>query len=194
MYKTICHTTQEPRYFLQKNGMVISNQSNAQIDTQRNYVNGQALILEYNRRIKWSNLLLILDTSTQSNSIWTSSTNYRGIVKHNPRIWICLLHQSEHGISLSLPVNKENKMLFMIVLAESMCKCTVLAIYPCPSSEIFQSCMVFILIQDCNWWPKPYLDNIFSGKGKDFDKHLDVWNKIFTIMEIHRMQVNLAKS
>ena len=97
--------------------------------------------------------------------------------------------------SLSLPVNKENKMLFMIVMTESMCKCTVLAMYPCPSSGIFQSCMVFILIQmDCNWWPKSYLDNIFSGKGKDFDKHLDVWNKIFTIMEIHRMQVNLAKS
>lgn len=91
----------------------------------------------------------------------------------HPRIWVCCMHWLEHGLSsLKLP---------MTVTTESMCKCLVLAMGPCPFTNIFQSWMVFIFEQmESHWWPKPYIHDIFCGKGETFDKYLEVLDEIFT--------------
>lgn len=53
---------------------------------------------------------------------------------------------------------------------------------PCPYTNIFQSCMVFIFQEmECHWW-------------KDFDEQLVVLDKKIMIMENHGMEVNLTKS
>ena len=42
--------------------------------------------------------------------------------------------------------------------------------------------------------PKPYLDDVFNGKGRDFDDHLSILAEIFTLLMEAGMQVNLTKS
>ena len=42
--------------------------------------------------------------------------------------------------------------------------------------------------------PNPYIDDIFHGKGKTFDEHLNIRDEILDRLEESGMQVNLDKS
>jgi hypothetical protein len=42
--------------------------------------------------------------------------------------------------------------------------------------------------------PNPYIDEIFHGKGQDYDSHLHIVGEIFTQLLEAGMQVNLSKS
>jgi hypothetical protein len=42
--------------------------------------------------------------------------------------------------------------------------------------------------------PNPYIDDIFHGKGSNFDNHLDILDEIFQHLKDAGMQVNLTKS
>lgn len=55
----------------------------------------------------------------------------------------------------SLPVCEKTKKLLTIVSTKCMNECFVLSISPCPSTDIFQSCMMFIFEQmECHWQQK----------------------------------------
>lgn len=76
------------------------------------------------------------------------------------------------------------KKLLTVVMTEGMYECLVLAIGPCPFTDL----------QTYGMPSTPFLDDIVSEKVKDFEEHLDILNKIFSILENHGIQVNLAKS
>jgi hypothetical protein len=63
-----------------------------------------------------------------------------------------------------------------------------------PATDIFQSRMVGIFVPMKANKPKPYIDDIFHGKGHDFDSHLNILNEIFQRLRDAGMQVNLNKS
>jgi hypothetical protein len=42
--------------------------------------------------------------------------------------------------------------------------------------------------------PNPYINDIFHGKGQDYDSHLNILGDIFTWLLEAGMQVNLSKS
>jgi hypothetical protein len=63
-----------------------------------------------------------------------------------------------------------------------------------PATDIFQSRMVEIFISMMVNKPNPYIDNIFQGKGKDFNDHLIIRDNIFQQLKEAGMQVNLTKS
>jgi hypothetical protein len=48
-----------------------------------------------------------------------------------------------------------------------------------PATDIFQSMMVGIFMSMEANKPNPYIDDIFHGKGSNFDSHLDILNEIF---------------
>ena len=41
--------------------------------------------------------------------------------------------------------------------------------------------------------PNPYIDDIFHGKGNNFDSHLTILDEIFQWLKDAGMQVNLTK-
>ena len=63
-----------------------------------------------------------------------------------------------------------------------------------PVTDIFQSRMVRVFQQMKEHKLNPYIDDIFHGKGKDFDSHLAILDEIFQLLKEHGMQVNLDKS
>ncbi len=61
------------------------------------------------------------------------------------------------------------------------------------ASDIFQSCMVGVFQLMTVGKPKPYIDDIFHGKGNTFKEHLIILDKIFQCLLDAGMQVNLDK-
>ena len=63
-----------------------------------------------------------------------------------------------------------------------------------PATDIFQSRMVGIFMSMGVNKPNPYIDDIFHGKGSNFDNHLEILDEIFQHLKYAGMQVNLTKS
>jgi hypothetical protein len=96
---------------------------------------------------------------------------------------------------LSLRVCKETSKLLTIVTIDRLYECLVLAMGPSPSTDIFQARMCHIFeAMPLARRPKPYLDDVFNGKGRDFNDHLSILAEIFTLLMEAGMQVNLTKS
>jgi hypothetical protein len=63
-----------------------------------------------------------------------------------------------------------------------------------PATDIFQSRMVSIFQPMKANKPNPYIDDIFHGKGQDYNSHLHILGDIFTPLLEAGMQVNLSMS
>jgi hypothetical protein len=63
-----------------------------------------------------------------------------------------------------------------------------------PATDIFQSRMVGLFQSMQESKPKPYIDDIFHGKGNTFNEHLSILDEICTRLEEAGMQANLDKS
>mgnify|MGYP006150935079 FL=1 len=61
-------------------------------------------------------------------------------------------------------------------------------------SEIFQSRMVGVFQSMQDGRPKPYIDDVFHGKGNTLKEHLMILGDIFAHLLAAGMQVNLEKS
>jgi hypothetical protein len=48
-----------------------------------------------------------------------------------------------------------------------------------PATDIFQARMVSVFMSMPKNRPKPYIDDIFHGKGSAFDEHLEILAEIF---------------
>ena len=94
---------------------------------------------------------------------------------------------------LSIPLTDETKKILTIVTMFGIFECCVLPMGIKPATDIFQSRMVGIFHGMPNK-PNPYIDDIFYGKGEDFDSHLSILDDIFQHLSDHSMQVNLDKS
>jgi hypothetical protein len=95
---------------------------------------------------------------------------------------------------LSIPLTDESKALLTIVTMFGFFECCVLPMGVNPATDIFQSRMVGVFQPMRENRPKPYIDDIFHGKGKTFIEHLNVLDEIFQRLEDAGMQVNLDKS
>ena len=95
---------------------------------------------------------------------------------------------------LSIPLTKETREILTIVTTFGFFECCVLPMGIKPATDIFQSRMVGVFQPMTKNKPNPYIDDIFHGKGDDFDSHLDILSEIFTRLLEAGMQVNLAKS
>ena len=63
-----------------------------------------------------------------------------------------------------------------------------------PATDIFQSRMVSIIQPMKQNKSNPYIDDIFHGKGPDYDSHLNILGEIFTQLLDTGMQFDLSKS
>ena len=63
-----------------------------------------------------------------------------------------------------------------------------------PATDIFQSQILGVFQPMRENRPKPYIDDIFHGKGKTFIEHLNILDETFQRHEDAGMQVNLNKS
>ena len=79
---------------------------------------------------------------------------------------------------LSIPLTEQTQKLLTIVTTFGFFECCVLPMGIKPATDIFQSRMVGIFQPMKENRPNPYIDNIFHGKGKDFDKHLTILDNI----------------
>ena len=95
---------------------------------------------------------------------------------------------------LSIPLTIETQKLLTIVTQFGFFECRVLPMGIRPATDIFQSRMVGIFMSMGTSKPNPYIDDIFHGKGSDFDSHLEILNEIFQRLKEAGMQVNLTKS
>jgi hypothetical protein len=95
---------------------------------------------------------------------------------------------------LSIPLTPETQKLLTIVTQFGFFECCVLPMGIKPATDIFQSRMVGIFMSMGINKPNPYIDNIFNGKGSNFDDHRNILNEIFQRLKDAGMQVNLAKS
>lgn len=95
---------------------------------------------------------------------------------------------------LSIPLTDESKALLTIVTMFGFFECCVLPMGVKPATDIFQSRMVGVFQPMRENRPKPYIDDIFHGKGKTFIEHLNILDEIFRRLEDAGMQVNLDKS
>jgi hypothetical protein len=95
---------------------------------------------------------------------------------------------------LSIPLTEQTQKLLTIVTTFGFFECCVLPMGIKPATDIFQSRMVGIFQPMQENRPNPYIDDIFHGKGKDFDEHLTILDDILDCLEHAGMQVNLDKS
>ncbi len=95
---------------------------------------------------------------------------------------------------LSIPLTKETREILTIVTTFGFFECCVLPMGIKPATDIFQSRMVGVFQPMTQNKPNPYIDDIFHGKGDDFDSHLNILSEIFTRLLEAGMQVNLEKS
>ena len=80
---------------------------------------------------------------------------------------------------LSIPLTAKTQELLTIVTQFGFFSPCVLPIGVRPATDIFQSRMVGIFMSMEADKPNPYIDDIFHGKGDDFDSHLNILNEIF---------------
>jgi hypothetical protein len=95
---------------------------------------------------------------------------------------------------LSIPLYKDTQELNTIVTTFKFFECCVLPMGIRPATDIFQSNMASILQPMTQNKPNPYINDIFHGKGQDYDSHLNILGDIFTWLLEAGMQVNLSKS
>jgi hypothetical protein len=95
---------------------------------------------------------------------------------------------------LSIPLTEKAKELLTIVTNFGFFKCCVLPMGIKPATDIFQSRMVGLFQSMQESKPKPYIDDIFHGKGNTFNEHLSILDEICTRLEEAGMQANLDKS
>ena len=95
---------------------------------------------------------------------------------------------------LSIPLTDETKKILTVVTMFGFFECCVLLMRVKPGTDIFQSQIVGVFQEMTANKPNSYIDDIFHGKGKDFDSHLVIFDEIFRHLKEHGMQVNLDKN
>jgi hypothetical protein len=95
---------------------------------------------------------------------------------------------------LSIALTKETAKLLTVVTTFGVFECVVLPMGVKPATDIFQARMVYVFMSMPKDRPKPYIDDIFHGKGPSFDEHLEILAEIIRLLRLPGMQVNLDKS